>query len=157
MTTKSTKRSAASRKAKGVSTRRTRPGGRAGGKAIDRPFAAATLARAAEIASQYQLVIAREENVGFLGRTVEMPYAMADGPTLEACAAATLEATTVAVATMIEQGERPPSPAREGKRDAQVNIRLTAEEKLTLEESSRAAGFRSVSDFIRAAALDRSR
>lgn len=121
----------------------------------DRPFAPATLHRAAEIAAQYQLVLAQDEDAGYLGRTVEMPFVMADGPTLEACAAETLEATTAAIATMLEMGQRPPSPAREGKREAQVNIRLTAEEKLTLEESARAAGYRSVSDFIRAAALDK--
>lgn len=81
---------------------------------------------------------------------------MADGPTIEACARETLRATVAAVATMLERGERPPSPASEGKREAQINIRVTAEEKLALEESARREGFRSVSDFIRNAALSKS-
>jgi len=122
---------------------------------IDRPFDPAILRKARDIASSYQLVIAREPGVGYLGRTVEMPYAMADGKTLDACAQATLEATAAAVATMLEAGDRPPSPARDGKRESQVKIRLTAAEKLALEEAARAAGFRSISDYIRTAALDR--
>lgn len=122
---------------------------------LARPFDAATLRRAAEIAARYQIVLEQSEDVGYLGRTVEMPFVMADGPTLESCAEETIEATTAAIATMIEMGQRPPSPAREGKREAQVNVRLTAEEKLILEQTARADGYRSVSDFIRAAALER--
>jgi hypothetical protein len=84
-----------------------------------------------------------------------MPYVMADGTTIEACAAETLVATTLAVATMLELGEAPPVPARAGKRDQQVNIRLTAEEKLQLEAAARREGFRSLSDFLRASGLGR--
>jgi uncharacterized protein (DUF1778 family) len=36
----------------------------------------------------------------------------------------------------------------------QINIRLTPEERVTLEEAARRRGFRCIFDFIRAAALD---
>jgi len=100
-------------------------------------------------------VLSAEPELGFFGRTVEMPFVMADGPTLQACAESTLEATTTTIATLLEKGEKPPAPAREGKRDQQVNIRLTAEEKLRLEEAARRDGFRSLSDFLRASGLSR--
>lgn len=122
-------------------------------KAIDAPFAPSIIKKAEAIASAYRLLIDPEPEVGYLGRTVEMPYAMGDGETIEACVAQVREATVAAVATMLEAGERPPTPASDAKRDRQVNIRLTADEKERLEEVARTAGFRSVSDYIRHAAL----
>lgn len=86
-----------------------------------------------------------------------MPTVMSDGKTVTACVKSVLEATTLAIAAMLESGERPPAPAREGKRDQQVNIRLTAEEKLALESIAAREGFRSVSDFIRTASLRNAR
>lgn len=121
--------------------------------AIDAPFAKSILKKAEAIASAYRLMIDPEPDVGFLGRTVEMPYVMGDGETIETCVQQVREATVAAIATMLEAGERPPTPASESKRDRQVNIRLTADEKERLEESARIAGFRSVSDYIRHAAL----
>jgi predicted RNase H-like HicB family nuclease len=98
-------------------------------------------------------VIEPESSVGFLGRTVEMPYVMADGKSVVDCLHSTVEATIVAVATLLELGQKPPSPATQAKRDRQVNIRLTADEKARLEEVARAEGFRSLSDFMRHSAL----
>ena len=54
---------------------------------------------------------------------------------------------------MLEEGQSPPPPASEGVRTEQVNIRFSAEEKLALETAARQHGFRSVSDYVRAAAL----
>lgn len=80
---------------------------------------------------------------------------MADGTTFAACAKATLEAVTIIIATMLENGERPPGPARDGVRDQQVNIRISARERQTLENLAIRDGFRTVSDYVRAAALNR--
>ena len=124
-------------------------------KAIDRPFDDATWRRASKIAAEYRLIIEPEPDVGYLGRTAELPYVMADGDTIEACVSETIEATIAAVAAMLEQDERPPTPASAAKRDRQVNIRLTADEKERLEEAARVAGFRSISDYLRTAGLDR--
>lgn len=105
------------------------------------------------MAGQYGLVIAADPDVGYLGRTIEMGMVMGHGRTVESCATATLDATTIAIATMLESGQSPPAPAREGKRDQQINIRLTAEEKLRLESLAARDGFRSISDYVRSAAL----
>ncbi len=114
-------------------------------------------AKAVEIAKTYSLVIEPDPDVGYFGRTIEMPLVMGDGKTPDQCVAQVLEASAAAIATMLEAGQRPPSPSRNLKRDQQLNVRLTADEKLHLEEAARLAGFRSISDFVRAAALERGR
>lgn len=120
---------------------------------LDRPFDPAIEGRARELAERYRLVLEPEPDVGFVGHGLEMPSVFADGPSAEECVRATRDALTVAVATMLEMGMRPPAPAAKRARQAQINVRLTAEEKLVLEDSARRAGFRGVSDFVRAAAL----
>jgi len=75
------------------------------------------------------------------------------GDTPQACYTETIELLVSALATMLEMGDKPPLPASAGKREQQVNIRVTADERMRIEEAARQAGFRSVSDFIRAAAL----
>lgn len=142
MAGKSTKRSSSSASRKGKSD-----------AALDRPFDKAILKQAEELVDQYRLTIEPEPDLGYLGSSVELPFVMADGKTVAACVKGTREALIATVATILEDGERPPVPAREGKRDQQVNIRLTADEKYQLENAARKQGYRSISDFIRAAAL----
>ncbi len=124
-----------------------------GKRALDASFDAGVWKRAGEIASGYRLIIQKEPDVGYLGRSVEMPMVMADGKTVAKCAAETIEALTVAVAVMLETGQKPPVPNTSEKRTAQVNIRVTEEEKLRLEEAAQRQGFRGISDYIRSAAL----
>lgn len=50
----------------------------------------------------------------------------------------------LAVVSMIEHGERPPSPASDGRREVQLNIRLSADERERIEESARRSGYRSI-------------
>jgi predicted RNase H-like HicB family nuclease len=112
-------------------------------------------ARAAKIAKTYTLVMQPEPRLGYFGRTVEFPYVMADGKTLAACAEQVLEATTLAVVTYLERDQQPPGPAGDGRRDQQLNIRVSGEERLMLDGIAAREGFRSVSDYVRAAALKR--
>lgn len=119
----------------------------------DRPIDAATLRRAREIASRYRMLIEPSRASGYIGRTVEMSGVIAGGETVEECARRTLEAQTVAVAVYLEDGERPPAPSVEGARGAQVNIRMTIDEKLTLESAAQRQGFRNLSEFLRTAGL----
>ncbi len=121
-------------------------------KAIDRPFDAAVLKRARAIAEQYQIILHFEDGE-YYGRGLEMPYVMNDGKTPDACVRATRESLTIAIATLLEAGDVPPAPASEGKRTEQVNVRLTSEEKLLLEEAARSRGFRGLGDFVRSTAL----
>ncbi len=124
-------------------------------KAIDAPFDAAVLKRARTIAEQYRLVIERNEDGGFVGHALEFPTAMGDGANIAECARAVIESLMAAIATMLEAGEKPPLPAAAGRRQRQLNIRLTEEENLRLEEAARQQGFRGVSDYVRFAALSR--
>lgn len=122
------------------------------GKAIDRPFDPALFKRAKALAEAYQIVLHAEDGE-YYGRGLEMPFVMSDGRTPDACVEATRGALTAAVATMLERGEVPPSPASEQRRSEQVNVRLTPEEKLLLEEAARNRGYRGIGDFVRSATL----
>jgi predicted RNase H-like HicB family nuclease len=122
-------------------------------KALDRPFAPAVMERAVQIAAKYQVILQFEDGEWY-GRGLELPNAFGDGETPDACVKMTREAFAGVVATMIEDGQRPPVPASEALRDQQVNVRLTTEEKARLEESSQQAGFRGVSDYVRFKALE---
>ena len=113
------------------------------------------LRKAERIVSDYRIIIERNDRLGFIGSSVELPTVFADAGTPEKCYKATEEALMVAVATMIESGQRPPQPASAGLRTEQVNVRLTAEEKLLFTNAAMNLGFKGVSDFIRNSALDR--
>lgn len=116
------------------------------------PFDVDILRRAKVIAGGYQLVLQSEDGM-YLGRGLELPGVMADGATPDACVEATRKALTVAVAYMIEAGQVPPAPAKEQKRTEQVNVRLTVEERATLEAAANRHGYRGVSDFVRQASM----
>jgi predicted RNase H-like HicB family nuclease len=159
-TTSSTKRDSrrsSSRSTKGGSSRRTsgssRSGSRKGGKAVDRPFDPAILERARAIAAQYRIILKPSDDPSYVGHALELPGAIDGGDTPDAAVANVREAATTLVAYMLEQGRTPPSPASEAKRSEQVNVRLTPEEKLLLEEAAQREGFRGVSDYVRATTL----
>jgi predicted RNase H-like HicB family nuclease len=125
-------------------------------KVIDRQFAPAILRRAREIASGYQIILHAEDGI-YYGRGLELPTAINHGKTPDECVRATRDILTTAVAYMLESGQTPPAPASENKRTEQINIRLTPEEKITLEEAARSKGFRGISDFVRNASLSTAR
>jgi len=120
---------------------------------LNRPFNHEVLARANAIVAKYTVLLQPNSDVGFFGRGLEFPYAMADGKTPDECMTNTREALVAVVATMLEHGKVPPAPASEENRTEQVNIRVTAEEKLLLENAARINGFRGISDFVRNASL----
>jgi predicted RNase H-like HicB family nuclease len=120
--------------------------------AIDRPFDAEILARARSIAQGYQVVIWHEQGEWY-GRGVELPFSMNDGKTPEQCIANVRDTFVTTIAVMLEDGKTPPPPASQAVRNEQMNIRLTADEKLRLETAARRKGFEGVSDFVRTAAL----
>ena len=125
---------------------------KAADKSIDRPFAPEILRKAKELSDGYQIILHFEDG-RYFGRGLELPGAMEEGKTPDECVRKTRDILTTAVAYLLETGQTPPAPASEGKRTEQINIRLTAEEKLMLEEASRSKGFRGVSDFVRSASL----
>jgi predicted RNase H-like HicB family nuclease len=121
-------------------------------KAIDRPFDRDVLDRAGKIAATYQIIIQFEDGE-YYGRGLEMPLVMNDGKTPDDCVRATRQALTTAVATLLESGKVPPPPASEHKRSEQINIRVTPEEKLLLEQAARSRGFRGIGDYVRNTSL----
>lgn len=117
-------------------------------------FKASVLRKAKKMAADYRIVLEKNERLGFIGSSVELPTVFADAKTPDKCYKATQEALMVAVATMIECGQRPPQPASAGRRTEQVNVRLTAEEKLLFSNAAMNLGFKGISDFIRNTALN---
>ena len=122
-------------------------------EAIDRPFSAQVLKEARRIAAEYQVILHCEAGHWY-GRGLELPHVFGDGKTVDRLHRRYQEAPCGAVACMLEQGQRPRSPARQGTRTQQVNVRLTAEEKAVLEATAKSKGFKGLSDFLRAAVLD---
>ena len=116
------------------------------------PFDPAILDRAKLIADDYEIVMWFEDDRWY-AHGLELPHTYGDGKTPAACIASLREGLVATVATMLEDGERPPAPARTGERTEQINIRLTASEKALLENRSRTGGFRGISDYVRTAAL----
>lgn len=105
------------------------------------------------MAAEYALTLEACPEAGFIGSSVELPTVFADGRTANECVRKVREALTATLVTMVERGKRPPAPSREGKREAQINIRCTPREKLLLTKAAKGSGFRSVSDYIRAKVL----
>ena len=119
------------------------------------PFRPSILQKAREIARDYKLTIEKSERLGYVGSSIEMPTVFADGDTPDKCYRATQEALCVAVAAMLEAGQTPPQPAAFMKRNTQVNVRLTHEEKSMIAAAAAKSGFKGLADFIRTTILDR--
>ena len=124
-------------------------------KRLKRPFKQSIVRKAMKIVADYRIMLERNDRLGYIGGSVELPTVFVDAKTPEKCYKATQDALMVAVATMIECGQRPPQPASAGRRTEQVNVRLTAEEKLLFANAAMNLGFKGVSDFIRNSALNR--
>lgn len=109
--------------------------------------------RARKIAEQYRIILEQDETGYYVGHALELSGAIDGGDTPDECVANVREALTTLITYMFEVGRIPPPPASDAKRTEQVNVRLTAEEKLKIEAAAKRDGFRGVSDFVRAAAL----
>ncbi len=112
--------------------------------------------KAEKIAERYQIIVSFEDG-HWHGRGLELPNIHGDGKTVNQCVKNTGEAFAGWVAYLLEEGRPPPTPAGEGTRTAQVNVRLTAEEKVLLEATAKRKGFSGLSDFVRAAAIESAR
>jgi predicted RNase H-like HicB family nuclease len=124
---------------------------------LSKAFDEKLLQRGRELASQYSILFRPSEQHGFSATCLEFPTVFVHGKTVAQCDKKAREALAIGVAVMLEQGDTPPLPASDERRDQQVNIRLTSEEKLLLEDSARRRGYRGLSDFMRAAAMSQTR
>jgi predicted RNase H-like HicB family nuclease len=107
--------------------------------------------------SNYHIVLEKSEGLGYIGSSIEMPTVFADGKTADKCVEATKEALEIVAATMLEEGKEPPIPYSGKKRQFQVNLRLSGDEKNLLLKAAKYCGFRSISDFVRNCAIERVR
>ena len=121
--------------------------------AIDRPFDQRVLQKARQIAGQYRVVIEPAGRAGYIGWSIEMPGAMGDGKTPAACIESTYKSVEFGVAVMLEAGQVPPAPSCKRRRNRQINVRVSAEEKIILDEAAQQRGFQGISDFLRSVAL----
>ena len=64
--------------------------------ASEQPFSSQILRRARAIAREYSLVIEPDAELGFVGRSLEMPGVLADGQTAAKCVAETRNAIVAA-------------------------------------------------------------
>ncbi len=89
--------------------------------------------------------------VGYRATAMEMPTAVGIGATREAAIADLNETLVATIAMLLASGGTPPQALGERKLE-QVNIRISAEEKLLLRELARKFGDgRNTSDLIRSA------
>ncbi len=117
------------------------------------PFDRKVWNEARELANQYKWVLERSRPGRYECWALEMPSVFDHGRTPGEAVENLRKSLTLAIATLLEHGQRPPLPARSGRRTRQVNLRVSELEKLLLEQSAQRRGFRGVSDFVRNAAL----
>lgn len=122
-------------------------------ESLDKPFKESVLSKAKKLVSDYKIILEKNDRLGFIGSSVELPTVFVDARTPEKCYESVQDALMVAVATMIECGQRPPQPASANKRTEQVNVRLTTEEKMIFTNEAMNLGFKGLSDFLRNTAL----
>lgn len=108
------------------------------------------LARAKSIVSGYQLKITSTGPNTFIGSAYELPLVLARG-SADRIVEETRDALICAVCVILQEGGAPPEG---GRRDIQVNVRMSAVEKDTLESVARARGYRGISDYLRSIGLE---
>lgn len=121
-------------------------------KKIDRPFADELWQRAAAVAEGYQVILSCDAGE-WHGRGLELPHVFGEGKTASEAAANTIEGMSAAVAYLLETGQQPPAAGSESSRTEEIKVRMTLEERLLLESSAKAQGFRGLPDFLRSTAL----
>ena len=106
------------------------------------------------MAHRYQVILWSEEGRWF-GRWLELPLVFGDGRTPLAALADARESLVTTLASMLEEGETLPVPGVGGehKRDQQVSLRLSRQEKLRLDAVARQTGYKGAADYLRARAI----
>lgn len=134
----------------------TRPRRTRRGEPLESRFDPAILERARVLANQYRIVLREHGKKGsarYVAQAMEVPTARAAGATPDDAVSQVRRLAMLWVAELLDRGRKPPFPAGDAKRSEQVNVRLTVQEKMLLEEAARREGFRGLSDYVRAAVV----
>ena len=129
----------------------------ADGQRLDRPFKAADLKAAEELVARYRMSVDwhEDERLYFAGSPdFNNGARCGHGKTEAAAIKMAREGLVACVATLLEDGHKPPAPASD-QRDRQINVRVSGHEKQQIERAARRQGFRGVGDFLRHAALSK--
>ena len=109
--------------------------------------------KAERLSRSYRVFIDPDPDGGFLGSSEDFQRVFAEGNTPQACFDATQTLIAVSIATMLANDQRIPEPIGNGKRDRQINFRVSGEEKARMEAARKRRGFEGMGDFVRTAAL----
>ncbi len=110
------------------------------------------VAEARKLAREYKYTVWPEDGECW-SRCVELPHCLGDGKDVESAIEAARETVVAGLAADLAAGMPAPHPAREGVRSEQVNVRLSADERATIEANAQRAGFKGMADYIRIMAL----
>jgi hypothetical protein len=132
---------------------KTRPDSRDFGVVVDTQRDPELIRQAHSITDEYRIILDEVSPGRFVGTASEMPRITGEGGTPDECVAETRRLLAGAAAIMLKAGQNPPRSAKARSRGEQLNVRLTAQEKLLLEDAAQSLGFRSVSDLVRTRAL----
>jgi hypothetical protein len=121
-------------------------------KVIDTLLRSDFYEHAQKVASQYQLKLIPTENGRFVGSSVELPFVLSEGCENEIIAT-TRGAIVSALVILLRKGRELPPPAN-SRRNVQVNVRLSSEERELLDTAARTRGYRGISDYLRSIAIE---
>ena len=119
---------------------------------LNKPFSKEVLGIAKKVVDKYEIILTFSDGEWY-GKVLEMPMVFGDGKTPDKCVKNTKEALTATIGHLLERGDVIPVPTCEGKRNKQVNVRLTEEEKAILGAAASSQGFKGLGDFLRAKAM----
>ena len=123
------------------------------GSDVREAFPSEVWEKAEHLSKRYRVSIDSDPDGGFLGSSQDFQRIFAEGKTPQACFSAAQTLIAVSIATMLANDQRIPEPIGSGKRDRQINFRVSGEEKARMEAARKRRGFEGMGDFVRTAAL----
>lgn len=77
-------------------------------KKISEDFDDSVLIKAKKYSDEYKIIIKKNDDLGFVGCSAELPLVFADGKTRQECLENIENALTISIATMMEFGQEIP-------------------------------------------------
>lgn len=112
--------------------------------------------RADEIVTRYELVLSESRGQGWIGYSKELPGVVVHAATPDECSRAARTAQRDSVVALLRNNLPVPEPGGE-PRVLQMNLRITPSDRAAFQRAAEKTGSRSVSEFVREAALEAAR